>query len=65
MRMAAMFSLAAFIFSQATIRGALLVIIVMLIVIELFVEKVGLVGKDYKPLLKFLNLKKMINSKNR
>ena len=63
--MAAMFSLTAFIFSQATIRGALLVIIVMLVVIELFVEKVGLVGKDYKPLLKFLNLKKMINSKNR
>ena len=63
--MAAMFSLAAFIFSQATIRGALLVIIVMLIVIELFVEKVGLVGNDYKPLLKFLNLKKTINSKNR
>ena len=63
--MAAMFSLAAFIFSQATIRGALLVIIVMLIIIELFVEKVGLVGKDYKPLLKFLNLKNTINSKNR
>ncbi len=63
--MAAMFSLAAFIFSQATIRGALLVIIVMLIMIELFVEKVGLVGKDYKPLLKFLNLKNTINSKNR
>jgi UDP-GlcNAc:undecaprenyl-phosphate/decaprenyl-phosphate GlcNAc-1-phosphate transferase len=63
--MAAMFSLAAFIFSQATIRGALLVIIVMLIVMELFVEKVGLIGKDYKPLLKFINFRKAVNSKNR
>lgn len=63
--MAAMFSLAAFIFSQATIRGALLVILVLLLVIELLVEKVGLVGRDYKPLLKLINLRKMVNSKDR
>lgn len=51
---AAMFGLAAVIFSQATLWGALLVIAVLLIAIEIFVEKIGLVGKDYKPLLKFL-----------
>lgn len=50
---AAMFGLAAIIFSQATLWGALFVIGVLLIAIEVFVEKIGLVGKDYKPLLKF------------
>lgn len=55
---AAMFGLAAIIFSQATLWGALFVIVVLLVAIELFVEKIGLVGKDYKPLLKFLSMKK-------
>lgn len=50
---AAMFGLAAVIFSQATLWGALFVMGVLLIAIEVFVEKIGLVGKDYKPLLKF------------
>lgn len=59
---AAMFGLAALIFSQSTMWGALIVIGVLLIAIELFVEKIGLVGKDYKPLLKFL---KQANAKNR
>lgn len=55
---AAMFGLAAVIFSQATLWGALLVMGVLLIAIEVFVEKIGLVGKDYKPLLKFLSQRK-------
>ncbi|MDQ0156941.1 glycosyltransferase family 4 protein [Robertmurraya andreesenii] len=55
---AAMFGLAAVIFSQATLWGALLVMGVLLIAIEVFVEKIGLIGKDYKPLLKFLSQRK-------
>lgn len=55
---AAMFGLAAVIFSQATLWGALFVMGVLLIAIEVFVEKIGLVGKDYKPLLKFLSQRK-------
>lgn len=51
---ATMFSLAAVIFSMATIWGSLLVMLVLLVVIELFVESVGLVSKDYKPLLRFM-----------
>ncbi|MCA1040498.1 undecaprenyl/decaprenyl-phosphate alpha-N-acetylglucosaminyl 1-phosphate transferase [Bacillus infantis] len=51
---AAMFGLAAVIFSQSTVWGALLVIAVLLVAIELFVEKIGLVGKDYQPLLKMM-----------
>lgn len=62
---AAMFGLAAVIFSQATLWGALIVIAVLLVAIELFVEKIGLVGKDYKPLLKFIKQKKYANLKNR
>lgn len=54
---AAMFGLAAVIFSQATLWGALFVMAVLLIAIEVFVEKIGLVGKDYKPLLKLLSQK--------
>lgn len=50
---AAMFGLIAVIFSQAKTLGALLLIAVLIIVIELFVEVIGLVGKDYRPLLKF------------
>lgn len=58
--MAAMFGLAALIMSQATVWGALIFIALLLIVIELFVEKIGLVNKDYKPLLKMVNPKKAV-----
>ena len=51
---ASMFGIAALIFSQATVWGAILLISVMLIVIELFVEVVGLAGKNYKPLINFV-----------
>lgn len=62
---AAMFSLAAVIFSMATLWGAIIVIGVLLIAIEIFIEKIGLVGKDYKPLLKFINQRRYANAKNR
>lgn len=58
--MAAMFGLSAVIMSQATVWGALIFIALLLIVIELFVEKIGLVNKDYKPLLKMVNPKKAV-----
>lgn len=51
---AAMFGLAAVIFSQATFWGALILIGVLLIAIEIFVESIGLVGKNYQPLLKMV-----------
>ncbi|WP_066315162.1 glycosyltransferase family 4 protein [Bacillus sp. FJAT-29814] len=52
--MSAIFGLAGFIFSQATIRGSVIILITILIIIELFVEKIGLVREDYKPLLKLI-----------
>lgn len=54
--LASMFGLAALIFSQATLWGAILLIAVMLVAIELFVEAVGLAGKNYKPLINFVKM---------
>ncbi|URM33433.1 undecaprenyl/decaprenyl-phosphate alpha-N-acetylglucosaminyl 1-phosphate transferase [Cytobacillus firmus] len=51
---AAFFGLAAIIFSQAKIWGSLILIAVILVLIELFAEILGLVGKDYQPILKRL-----------
>ncbi|WP_462411359.1 glycosyltransferase family 4 protein [Neobacillus sp. Marseille-QA0830] len=63
--MAAVFGLSAFIFSQSTVWGSLIVILVLLIMIEVIVEKIGLVREDYKPLLKFMKGFKPINIRNR
>jgi len=54
---AILFGVAAILFSQATVWGAILLIVVMLIAIELFVEVIGLAGTNYRPLL---NLVRMI-----
>ncbi|MFD2970880.1 glycosyltransferase family 4 protein [Peribacillus deserti] len=51
---AASFGLAAFIFTMSTVWGAMLFIAVLILAIELFVESIGLVGHDYRPLLKFI-----------
>lgn len=55
--LAALFGVAAILFSQATVLGSILLLIVMLIAIELFVEIIGLAGANYRPLL---NLVRMI-----
>ena len=53
--MAALFGLAAFIFSMSTVWGAMLIVAVLILAIEVFVEKVGLVGKEYRPLLRLIS----------
>ena len=52
--MAAMFGLTAIIFSQAKVWGSFVVVGILLILIEVFAESVGLMGKDHRPLLKFV-----------
>ena len=54
--MAAMFGLAAVIFSMAKVWGAILLITVILVAIEIFVEIIGLAGKNYKPLLNLVRI---------
>ncbi|PFO00026.1 undecaprenyl-phosphate alpha-N-acetylglucosaminyl 1-phosphate transferase [Bacillus sp. AFS076308] len=63
--MSLIFGLVAFIFSQSTVWGSLIVILTLLIAIEIIVEKIGLVREDYKPLLKFMKGFKPINLKDR
>ncbi|MCM3602667.1 undecaprenyl/decaprenyl-phosphate alpha-N-acetylglucosaminyl 1-phosphate transferase [Robertmurraya korlensis] len=63
--MSGIFGLAAFIFSQATLWGSTVIILTILIAVELFVEKIGLVGEDYRPLLNFIKGLKPINVKDK
>ncbi|MDW0116901.1 MraY family glycosyltransferase [Sporosarcina thermotolerans] len=55
--LAILFGVAAVLFSQATVWGAIVLIAVMLLAIELFVEVIGLAGTNYRPIL---NLVRMI-----
>jgi UDP-GlcNAc:undecaprenyl-phosphate/decaprenyl-phosphate GlcNAc-1-phosphate transferase len=63
--MSAIFGLAAFILSQATLRGSVLFLLAILIIIELIVEKIGLVREDYKPLLNFIRGVRTANMRNK
>ncbi|MDF2857302.1 MAG: glycosyl transferase family protein [Neobacillus sp.] len=63
--MAAVFGLAAFIFSQSTVWGSLIIILALLVTIEVIVEKIGLIREDYQPLLKFMKGLRPVNVKNR
>jgi UDP-GlcNAc:undecaprenyl-phosphate/decaprenyl-phosphate GlcNAc-1-phosphate transferase len=51
---AVMFAVAAVIFSMATVWGSIMVIAVLLLAIELFVESIGLVNQNYQPILKLV-----------
>lgn len=55
---AAIFGIAAIIFSMASLWGAILLVTVILVAIELLVEIIGLAGKNYKPLI---NLARIFN----
>lgn len=59
------FALAAFIFSQATVWGSLIMIFTLCVTIQIIVEKIGLIRDDYQPLIKFLKGINPINAKNR
>lgn len=63
--MSALFGLAAFAFSQATIWGSLIILFALIIAIELIVEKIGLIRDDYRPLLNFLSGLKPANIKDK
>jgi UDP-GlcNAc:undecaprenyl-phosphate/decaprenyl-phosphate GlcNAc-1-phosphate transferase len=53
--MAAFFGLVAVIFSRANLWGAFLLIAILLVLVELAAEKIGLVGKNYRPLLEIIS----------
>ncbi|RTR36400.1 undecaprenyl/decaprenyl-phosphate alpha-N-acetylglucosaminyl 1-phosphate transferase [Robertmurraya yapensis] len=63
--MSALCGLAAFLFSQATVWGALIILTTIIIALEIIVEKIGLIRDDYRPLLNFLNGLKPENIRNK
>jgi UDP-GlcNAc:undecaprenyl-phosphate GlcNAc-1-phosphate transferase len=63
--MSVFFGLVAVIYSQARIGGAFFLIGVMIFLIELIAEKIGLMGKDFHPLLKFMRSLRATTAKNR
>ncbi|MEH7120115.1 MraY family glycosyltransferase [Neobacillus vireti] len=63
--MAAFFGLSAIIFSQAKLLGGFFFIIILLIMIELFAEMIGLVGKNYRPLIKMMRVLFLTTVRNR
>ena len=50
---AAVFGVVAIVFSMAKVWGAILLIAVLLVAIEILVEIIGLAGQNYKPLINF------------
>lgn len=57
-----LFSLSAVLFTRATIWGASLLIVSLLILIELIVEVTGLINANYRPLLNLLAGKRDVNN---
>lgn len=56
--LSALFSLAAILFTRATLWGASVLIVILLIAIELIVEVTGLISSNYRPLLNWIDGKK-------
>lgn len=56
--MSALFSIAAMIFTRATMWGSTLILVTLLILVELIVEVTGLIGDNYRPILKMMDGKK-------
>lgn len=61
--MSIMFGLAAFVFSITTMWGSFLILALILLSIELIVESIGLVNKDYRPLLKIMRVLKFVKDR--
>ncbi|MFI8687527.1 glycosyltransferase family 4 protein [Rossellomorea sp. NPDC077527] len=55
---AAIFGMAALIFSQSTVWGSIIFSVVMLLIIQLLVENIGLIGAEHRPLMKFLKARR-------
>lgn len=61
--MSAMFGLMAFIFTMSTVWGSFIILAVILLGIELFVESIGLINKNYRPLLRIVQVLKEADTK--
>nr|WP_163652334.1 MraY family glycosyltransferase [Listeria sp. PSOL-1] len=57
---AALFSLFSFIFTMSTLLGSIILMIVLVILIEVLIETLGLIGKNYRPIMRLFKM----NSEN-
>ncbi|MBC1937390.1 undecaprenyl/decaprenyl-phosphate alpha-N-acetylglucosaminyl 1-phosphate transferase [Listeria grandensis] len=55
----ALFSLFALIFTMSTFWGSFLLILVLLVIVEFFVEVLGLVSQNYRPIMRLLRLERI------
>ncbi|RKO63080.1 hypothetical protein Cdeb_00169 [Caldibacillus debilis GB1] len=61
-----LFALFAFIFSMTTVWGSILLLAIVIVSLEIFIEKIGLISQSYKPLLRiFEGLRDFGRSRNR
>jgi UDP-GlcNAc:undecaprenyl-phosphate GlcNAc-1-phosphate transferase len=63
--MSVFFGLVAVIYSQARLGGAFVLIAIVILLIELIAEKIGLMGKDFHPLLNMMRSLRETAVKNR
>ncbi|WP_456277616.1 glycosyltransferase family 4 protein [Bacillus sp. AK128] len=62
--MSAIFGVSAVIFTKGTMWVSFLVITILLVAVELIVEKFGLIGKEYRPILKMVKDIRFAYAKN-
>lgn len=63
--MAILFGLAAFIYSMAKVWGSILLIGSLLLLVEFIAEKINLVGRNFRPLMKIVQFFRFSSLKNR
>ncbi|WP_067728635.1 glycosyltransferase family 4 protein [Oceanobacillus damuensis] len=56
--MSGLFSIAAIIFTRATLWGSALLLLALLVIVELIVEVTGLISEKYRPLLRLMEVSK-------
>ncbi|WAA11390.1 glycosyltransferase family 4 protein [Fervidibacillus albus] len=60
-----LFALFAFIFSMTTVWGSVILLLFILLLLELLIEKIGLIHQQYKPILRLIETVRMSRIKNR
>lgn len=63
--MSALFGIVAIVFSQVTVWVSFFILILLMIFIELIVEKIGLVGKEYRPILNMVREIRYATARNK
>ncbi|THE12308.1 undecaprenyl/decaprenyl-phosphate alpha-N-acetylglucosaminyl 1-phosphate transferase [Bacillus timonensis] len=63
--MSALFGLVAIVFSQVTVWVSFFILLLLMVFIELIVEKIGLVGKEYRPILNMVREIKYATARNK